>query len=173
MEADSRAPRCKRVEKRKCLCCKGYFKPDRRNRRHQKYCTKPLCRKASKKAAQQRWLSSEKGVDYFCGPYHVGRVQRWRKNHPGYWKNTACNRDEPLQDLLDSQGNENKGVTNIRDDVPQSALQDVLSMQPALFVGLIASLTGSTLQDDIARATRRFIDSGRDILCNAPQPLSP
>jgi hypothetical protein len=40
-------------------------------------------------------------------------------------------------------------------------------VQPALIIGLIANLTGSTLQDDIAATSRRFIDFGRDILGKA------
>jgi hypothetical protein len=41
-------------------------------------------------------------------------------------------------------------------------------LQPALIIGLIASLTGTTLQDEIARTTRRFIVSGKNILGNSP-----
>jgi hypothetical protein len=162
-----------RPEKRKCLHCKGHFTPDPRNRHHQKYCSEPACRQASKAAAQIRWLSSNKGTNYFSGAYNVARVQKWRQEHPGYWKNAMSKGTKPLQDLLVSQGTDNKGVTSIRELLPKDALQDVLFLQPALFVGLIASLTGSTLQDDIAQTTRRFIDSGRDIICNAAKPSFP
>lgn len=172
METDSIA-RCRgRAQKRKCLHCKGYFTPDPRTKYHQEYCSKIACRQASKKAAQQRWLASSKGAGYFSGSYNVARVQKWRREHPGYWKNTASRRGEPLQDVLNSQVADIKGDTNIRDLLPHDALQDLSFLQPALFIGLIASLTGSTLQDDIAKTTRRFIDSGRDILCTAPQPTS-
>jgi hypothetical protein len=161
-----------RLRKRKCLNCNRHFTPDPRNKYHQKYCSQPECRHASKIASQQRWLSSSKGIDYFSGAYNVARVQKWRQEHPGYWENNATRRTKPLQDLLTAQNVENKGVTNTRELLPKDALQDVLFLQPALFVGLIASLTGSTLQDDIAQTTRRFIDSGRDILCNATKPTS-
>jgi hypothetical protein len=153
--------RCrKQPKKRKCLCCKGDFTPDPRNKHHQKYCTKPACRQASKKASPQKWLSSDKGCGYFTGSFNVDRVKKWRKKHPGYWKRTASKQVEPLQDLLASQGTENKEDTVIRDLSPHDALQDLSFLQPALFIGLIASLTGSTLQDDIAKTTLRFIDSG-------------
>src|SRR5256885_1369264 len=36
--------------KRKCLCCGNFFPPDHRNVRHQRYCSKPACRKESKSA---------------------------------------------------------------------------------------------------------------------------
>ena len=42
---------------RKCLCCNEMFHPDARNRRHQQYCAKDPCRKASKAARQARWLA--------------------------------------------------------------------------------------------------------------------
>lgn len=156
-----------RSRKQKCLYCKGYFIPDPRNKHHQKYCSKPNCRQASKKVSQQHWLTSSKGVGYFSGSYNVTRVQKWRQEHPGYWKNTVSRRSEPLQDVLNLQVADIKEDTNIRDLLPHGTLQDLSFLQPALFIGLIASLTGSTLQDDIAKTTRRFIDSGRDILSTA------
>jgi hypothetical protein len=50
------------------------------------------------------------------------------------------------------------------------ALQDAFFMQPPLFVGLIAHLTGLSLQEDIAMTARRLQQLGRDILYGAPQP---
>jgi hypothetical protein len=47
------------------------------------------------------------------------------------------------------------------------ALQDVFFMQPTVVVGLIAHLTGLTLQDDIAATARRLQQLGRDILCGS------
>jgi hypothetical protein len=44
------------------------------------------------------------------------------------------------------------------------ALQDAFFMQPAVFVGLLAHLTGLTLQDDIATTARRLQQLRRDIL---------
>jgi hypothetical protein len=44
------------------------------------------------------------------------------------------------------------------------ALQDSFFMQPAVLVGLIAHLTGLSLQDDIAMTARRLQQLGRDIL---------
>lgn len=53
-------------------------------------------------------------------------------------------------------------------DLSCCALQDVLVPQPALIAGLIASLTGNALQDDIAESSRRFILLGQDILGIGP-----
>ena len=53
--------------RRKCRQCSQLYEPDSRNRRHQKHCSQPACRKASKVASQKRWLVSPKGCDYFKG----------------------------------------------------------------------------------------------------------
>ena len=73
---------------------------------------------------------------------HVERVRAWRQAHPGYWR---CKRS-----------------------ATPHALQDAFFMQPTMLVGLIAHLTGLSLQDDIATTARRLQQLGRDILCGSP-----
>ena len=46
----------------------------------------------------------------------------------------------------------------------RSPLQDLLTAQPAVLVGLIAHLAGTPLQDDIVRAIDRLLRLGQDIL---------
>ncbi len=160
-------PSKQKSQQRNCLCCNELFIPDARNRHHQQYCDKPECRNASKRAAQQRWLNSSKAEGYFSGEYNVNRVRKWRKEHPGYWKRkkAQCTEDVvALQDISNVQVTENKTDKEISQ---KHALQDICFVQPALIIGLIANLTGSTLQDDIAATSRRFIDFGRDILGKA------
>ena len=70
----------------KCLHCKKIFVPDYRNRGRQKYCSTPECQAASKQASQQQWLGKPGNRDYFRGPENIQRVQEWRAEHPGYWK---------------------------------------------------------------------------------------
>ena len=60
-----------RGDRRKCKCCLKLFLPDPRNRRHQRYCSVPRCRAASKAASQARWLAAPENQDYFCGPVLV------------------------------------------------------------------------------------------------------
>jgi len=153
--------RRRKFRRRKCRHCHELYTPDPRNRWHQKYCSKPDCRQASKRASQQLWLSSAKGADYFKGPEHVARVQQWRAAHPGYGRRAVVTSTDALQDLCSSQvqgGQSDTGTLTV------AALQDLSSVQPALLIGLIASLTGSTLQDDIVETTRRLVVSGQDIL---------
>jgi hypothetical protein len=38
--------------RRKCKCCHKLFRPDPRNRYHQRYCAAPPCRAASKPPAR-------------------------------------------------------------------------------------------------------------------------
>jgi hypothetical protein len=88
-----------RGERRQCKCCLKLFRPDPRNRRHQRYCSAPACKAASKAASQARWLTAPENQTYFCGPIHVARVRAWRSRHPGYWR-----RGEALQGLSIAQG---------------------------------------------------------------------
>jgi hypothetical protein len=150
----------KRMRKRKCPSCGGFFTPDHRNWRRQRYCSQPECRKAGKAASQKRWLQKPENRDYFRGPENVRRVQEWRKAHPGYSrKNRAA-----LQDHLSGK---HKESPTVKPSFAACALQDLLSFQPTVLVGLISHLTGSALQDDIALSARRLQQLGNDIL-NGP-----
>ncbi|MEA3292074.1 MAG: LysR substrate-binding domain-containing protein [Pseudomonadota bacterium] len=68
----------KQKRRRKCLHCRDLIRPDPRNLRHQRHCSKPDCRKASKRASQRRWLAKPENQDYFKGAesptaYRAGR----------------------------------------------------------------------------------------------------
>lgn len=151
----------KQRSSRKCLCCGDVFQLDRRNVRHQKYCSKAQCRKASKAARQQRWLAKPENLDYFRGAQNVARVREWRAAHPGYWRRAKGKTTDALQDDSCTQALILQRETT---SFVHTALQDVLSAQPAVLIGLIAHLTDSVLQDDIARSTRHLLQLGQDIL---------
>ncbi len=151
-----------RGSKRKCFHCKTRFRPDHRNRDRQRYCSEPECKKASKMASQEQWHNKPENQDYFKNEAHIRRVQEWRKGNPGYWRKKGA-----LQDSLNEQHSENKEENSSKtsSEVQDSlALQDSLSLQNPLIIGLLANLTGHTLQDDMARSVSRFIQSGLDIL---------
>ncbi|NGZ27982.1 MAG: hypothetical protein G8345_13965 [Magnetococcales bacterium] len=158
--------------RRKCHHCGQWFDPDCRNRRHQKYCPEPACRKVSKATSQQNWLNKPENRNYFKGQVHVRRVQEWRKAHPHQrGENTGkALTSPPLQDDCLGQHIENNIETsNIAPPVPSipPLLQDFIEIQPLVLFGLIAHLTGSSLQDDIARTSHRFLQLGQDILLTA------
>lgn len=159
----------KKCRRRKCLCCDELFQPDRRNLRHQSYCSNPACRRASKAASQAKWRAGPKGLDYFRGPENVARVQQWRKDHPGYSTSKTSAAPEPLQDHCSSQTIDNHQVTT---NLLQQALQDDCFSQPAFIVGLMSSLTGEALQENIVGFIRSTHARGQHILGMVPRMVS-
>jgi len=141
--------------RRKCLCCNTLFLPDPRQKKRQRFCSTPTCRKASKATSQKKWSSKPDNKDYFSGREHVRRVQAWRALHPGYWRiNRQSLIDVPLQDpsLPQVTDNANKSAKLVR-----CALQDLKTRQVPVLVGIIAHLTGETLQDQIAITVSRLL----------------
>ena len=142
----------------KCLCCEAVFNVDVRNRGRQKYCAKGSCRAAAKAARQRRWLSQPDNQNYFRGTVHVERVRAWRAQHPGYWRTHRRRSGVALQDALAMQ------VLELPEDLAARALQDALRLQGPVLIGLIAHLSDSALQVDIAATTRGLLQLGQDIL---------
>src|SRR5215813_9816866 len=138
-----------RGDRRICKCCLKLFRPDPRNRRHQRYCSAPRCRAASKAASQARWLTRPENHDYFRGPVNVARVRRWRSGNPYYWRR-AQRRHRALQDVSMTKA---IGYAAETANFVSSPLQAVISAQPAVLIGLIAHLVGTPLQYDSVLAT--------------------
>jgi hypothetical protein len=88
----------RRIRKRNCKHCRKFFFPDYRNLRHQKYCSKPACRKASRAASQRHWSRKPENRDHFRGPLNVDRVRAWRETHPGYWRRISSPDPSALQE---------------------------------------------------------------------------
>lgn len=141
--------------------------PDVRNRGRQQYCPKRSCRAAGKAARQRRWLAKPENQNYFREADHAARVREWQHTHPGYWRNTTRYKRRTLQDAHRMQ------VIEPPADSAALALQDALRLQGPVLIGLIAHLSDSTLQEDIAQTSRRLLQLGQDILSggtsNAPQ----
>ncbi len=110
----------------------------------QKYCGKEACRKASKRASQQRWLQKPENRKYFRDDDNVERVQNWRKAHPGYWKRCQKKAVLPLQDACPVQPVEQEPVAKEVSLPQKEPLQDVSLeawiMKHPLVVGLISHL---------------------------------
>ena len=160
----------KPAKRRQCLCCKEPFKADARNIRHQKYCDKPDCRKASKAASQHLWLSKPGNENYHCGTVAVARVSAWQKAHPEFRERQKAKRGSALQDDFQAQLTESTHelpILPILEEISvlpvPAALQDFITTQPYVFVGLIAHFFNLTLQDDIANTTRSLQRLGEDI----------
>ena len=149
-----------RRERRKCKHFLKLFHPDPRNRRHQRYCSAPACRAASKAVSQARWLAAPENQDYFRGPMNVARVRAWRSCHRGYWRK-GRRAKIALQDVSTEQPIGSAVKTG---NSTGSPLQDLLIAQPAVLIGLIAHILGTPLQDAILPATQRLLRLGQDIL---------
>lgn len=148
------------VGQRKCCHCHQHFSPDARQRERQRYCVAPECRRASKVASQRRWLQRPENRAYFRGCENVQRVQAWRAANPGYGKRRRGKQDA-LQDLMKTQTPRPQAPAAQGVEVP---LQETWQEQPPLLVGLIAQLTGSALQEDMALVMRRLIARGQALL---------
>lgn len=150
----------KRRRKRKCHHCGEGFVPSPQNVRTQCYCQGPECKKASKCAANKRWV--EKNPDYHSGEAAIVRVQAWRVGKPGYWR--------PITESLEPSTLQDDCIAEVVDDKQESAtlehfaLQDDSNSQAFVLLGLIAQLAGSALQDDIARSCRALHKRGRQVL---------
>jgi hypothetical protein len=105
--------------------------------------------------------------DYFRGPANVQRVREWRATHPGYWRRHKIPSRSALQEHSLAQDIDIKRKAGT---LVNTALQDLLSAQSVVLLGLIANLTGSVQQDHIARTGQRLQQLGRDILNGGLKP---
>jgi hypothetical protein len=143
--------------------------PDARKRGRQQYCAKGPCRTASQTESRRRWLKKPGNADYFRGPANVVRVQTWRKANPGYWRDSKRRRAGALQDLVIAEVSEEEALAT---QDATGALQETLTAQSPLLVGLISHLAGSALQEEIAAMTRRLHSRGRAVLgTDVPRPI--
>ena len=147
--------------KLKCQNCNELSFADARNRRHQRFCSKPECRRASKAASQRRWTARPENQNYFKGPENCERSKQWRKDHPDYQRNKRSAPEVALQEIsiVQSIDNEPTMVPDIA-----TALQDLYMSQPAVVIGFVSVLTGCVLQDDLMACARSFMRRGLDIL---------
>lgn len=146
--------------RRKCCHCKEFFRPDPRNRHHQRYCGQPACRRVSKAVSQRKWEGQPENRDYYRGSVKVAKVRAWRAAHPGYGKRQR-QPSGALPDVLITQTPEPQGKGK-----PDGgrALPEIWTAQTPLLVGLIAHFTGVTLPEDIAVMTNRFVARGQALL---------
>jgi hypothetical protein len=156
--------------KKVCICCKKAFFPCSQNVKRQNYCSEPECRKASKKSSQKRWLDKNPG--HFSGSECVERVRQWRLAHPGYSRRKVSG--DTLQDFVPLNPVIKQEVTphlplpsppSTPPLVPlQQALQVFDIMQVPFFVGLLAQISGLTLQEDLGLAARSMQQYGLDVI---------
>jgi hypothetical protein len=144
----------------KCLHCKKFFLPDRRNVfhlgvRHQKYCSEKACQVASHRAAQRKLRASPKRPK---PEDEVERVRAWRaKQREQAQAKAGVLRDDCPSEVVDRQ-EDSSGTVVLRDDC--------LDRNP-LIIGLISQLSG-VLRDDIEPVLRSLHSRGQMILGKGP-----
>lgn len=153
---------------RKCWHCKVWFRPNPRNPRRQRFCTKDECRAASKRTSQRKW--AQKNQLYFRGEKEVKRVQAWRKEHPGYWRKRVerakSEEVDALQDVVSAQPIEDEEVNEPRNRIKRKVsrpLQDIVMAQQLTLIGLTSMITGDALQEDIAQVLTSCYERGQRI----------
>jgi hypothetical protein len=139
----------------KCLCCRDDFTADPRNRHHQKFCSKPACRQASKRRSQQAWLAKPDNRDHFRGLANTERVRQWRQRHPGYWRRCKPKPEGTLQEVCPQQVPDLQWLGEADpQDLFRRTLQDLCLTQAPLLVGLLSQMVDSPLQEDIVGFAR-------------------
>ena len=94
-------------------------------------------------------------------------MQAWRREHPGYWRQRKASLGAALQDDCHAQ------VIDTASNSARLALQEIIAAQPLVLMGLIAHVTGSALQDDLATTSHRLLQLGQDILGGHAKGIAP
>ena len=147
-----------RCRKRKCRYCRQWFVPQPHNAYHQRYCTEPECRHASKRHSQRKWL--KKNPDQYRGSENVLRVQCWRAEHPGYWRE-LCPRDHLRLDLFLPRKRHRHPIRLRGEHRNTGGLQELFLPHPVMFQELSAGLE-AVLRDLIGPWwSRCYVDGER------------
>jgi len=142
-------PPKKRRRARTCCHCRQPFHPDFRNRDKQRYCSAPECRKASKRAAHQRWLNKPQNRTY----------------HRDYHRLKSELTDSPEQkSLKDHCPTKPPDYQPLKACLSDLEFKDRCSPELLLILGLIAQLnaesTPALSQDHMAHVCRLYYRLG-------------
>jgi hypothetical protein len=141
---------------RNCAHCGQLFIVNPRVGRRHRYCSRKECDRVSRAIARSKWLRKNGGRAYFNKTVSLTRVRAWRQKNPRYWRKRSKGQNASKSKFIVS-----KKLTAILRYV---ALQDTIDTNLALKIGIISHLTGSALQDTIAKEIRRLMLRGHAIL---------
>ena len=147
-----------KTKKIRCKHCMDYFYSDNYNRHHQRYCCRDnKCRKASR-AASSKEYRKKKSTDNRFRQKESERVKQWQSKNPNYWKDRqkSSKKDEKNRVLRDFAQ-----VEKLHSDV--GVLRDIAKLQDAVLKGVIVTLTGDVLRDDINTFIRQMYDKGKEV----------
>lgn len=144
-------------KKIRCKNCGNYFYPDNFNRHHQRYCSRLECRKTSNAASSKAYRKKQSQTAEYRRK-ESERVKRWQRKNPNYWKNRQksskkIEKNKVLRDFAQ--------VEKLHSDV--GVLRDIAKLQDAVLKGVIVTLTGDVLRDDINTFIRQMYDKGNEV----------
>ena len=149
-----------------CFHCNRLFVPDCRHRRDQRCCSRPACKRARQAASLQRWRAKPENRDFWRGAWNVERVREWRAAHPGYWKRASERDKAPLQNAMKLPGIADPAwdKASFDGECATKRIPGLLREQSPVVVGLIAQMTGCTLQNAILEVTEKLFEKGRAVI---------
>lgn len=149
-----------------CLHCNRLFVPDCRHRRDQRCCSRPACKRARQAASLQRWRAKPENREFWRGAWNVDRVREWRAAHPGYWKRANDGDKAPLQNAMKLTGiaDSREDKAGFDDEYATKRIPALLREQSPVVVGLIAQMTGCTLQNAILEVAEKLFEKGRAVM---------
>jgi hypothetical protein len=141
----------------RCKNCGNYFHPDNYNRHHQKFCSRDECKKASHRASSREYrkIKSEKAE---FRRRESERVKLWQSKNPDYWKRSQKNAKKVKETKLLRDFAQ---VEKLTGDI--SVLRDFANLQYFVIEGLIVTLTGDVLRDNIKGFVRQMYNKGREV----------
>ena len=143
-------------QSRDCAHCGAPFAINPRVGRRHRYCARPECVRISQAVSRRKWLTQNGGKTYYLNANAKDRVRTWRQDNPQYWKKKVGGKRAQETEFVVT-----KKLRAILRDV---ALQDLIDTNLALKIGIISHLTGTALQDVIAKEIRRLMLRGHAIL---------
>ena len=149
-------------KKIRCKNCGNYFYPDNFNRHHQHYCSRGECRKASNAASSRTYRKKQSQDSEFCRR-ESERVKKWQRKNPNYWKNRQksskkVEKNKVLRDFAQ--------VEKLHSEM--TILRDFAKLQHVVLTGVIVTLTGDVLRDDINSFIRQMYDKGNAVSGRVP-----
>jgi len=145
-----------RPKLRRCAHCRHPFAVNPRVGKLHRFCSRPACAQASRRAAQEKWLRKNGGKTFFHGKKSVENVRAWRARNPQYWKRTRRHQG--------GRAGAFRLTRKLKAALRYVALQDTIDPHLALEIGIISRLSGAALQDTIASEMRATMLLGRAIL---------
>lgn len=152
-----------KYRKIRCKNCGNYFYPNSYNRYHQRYCSGNECRKVSRRSSSKKYREKQAKCPEYRQKESV-RVQQWQAANPDYWHkrhktSKKFSSDAVLRDFAQ--------VQNLQSEV--TVLRDSVNSQYHVIEGLIITLTGDVLRDNIGAYIRRMYDKSLEVSGNIPE----